>query len=391
MDEKDGVFRPQSPCRVTEGWAVFLYALSIEPDTKASYWERAEKLTEPVISSVALPSGVSPSSSVSLQIPGEVFCHVINLFSESEKIFEDDVSESLHVAFGTFSWEVPGKDTKAVDVQFAPDDDVTISRTRMPFPRLYHLMAEHTIITRYRRVFDEMLGCSDHTLAWPDPKSPLRVRLAALRANFERVQNWGYRHDETYLKQRREYDAWRPGQPRPSSPRGPSEDSRALIFSPRWLAQANRIAARATTCGGADNTFLKDCVRTLRKTKQRGDVVDVEEAKEIIREGFMFRKKDGSDRYYAVQRPKEYGSEAMTSDEMPGSTTEAAKEAIDMTLEGYINAAEDWKKQLYEARDDVSWLVHFKHTLWYDSDVVHYIKSKTFAGSRLWTIDVMLR
>jgi len=144
MEEKDGFFQPQQACQVTQGWAVFLYALGIEPQTTATHREHGTTREEKIVSWVPFPPGVT-TSSVDLQLPGEVFCHVINMFGvpattlkrvyrkpDGHLVNHDSTpSRSASTALGHFSWDL--QDEGMIKVRFAQNDDDCISSTRMPF------------------------------------------------------------------------------------------------------------------------------------------------------------------------------------------------------------------------------------------------------------------
>jgi len=394
MEEKDGIFCPQSPCRVTEGWAVFLYALGIEPDTNASYRERGKTFNEKVVSFVPLQSGVTLSS-VSLQIPGEVFCHVINLFGEPEDHLARHHGRFLGSAsteFGHFSWN--HHDEGTINVQFTQNDDESIGRTRMPFGPLSDLIDKDSIISiisRYQLALFDPIGCSDGTMAWPDATSPLPVRLAALRTNIERLQRWKRRHDETYHNKWEEYHeahfSWETGHPQPLPPmEQQSEDSRALIFSARWLEEASRVARRATTRGGDDRNLLEDCLSTLKVLSAENPLdLRIFSRMEKVTKGFMFRK----DRFDVMEGPKTQAHRHTDfSPQMPDVVPGAA---IHRTLQGFENTTDEWQKQLYQARVDLEWLLSLTHTIQFDSDVVRFIGTGTMPWSKLWQSKVLLQ
>jgi len=400
MEEKDGVFRVHPPCRVTERWAVFLYALGIEPDTNATYQKDGKTFTETIVSPSSLEPGVI-SSSVNLEIPGEVFCHVINLFGEpedraahSDARYDPDMV-SYNTAFGLFSWS--RRDKKTINVKFSKKDDVSIDRTRTPFGPLPDLIDKGSIVSiipRYQIALSEAFRCSDGTMVWPDSDSPLEARLAALHINLERLESWRIRHDETYYQKLKEYYARlrqkpdTPGHPLLSLPTEQSEESRALIFSADWVEEASRVARRATTQRGRDRAFLEDCLATLRQIKVHTASVDVDRATQLISQKFFFE----NDAFFAMARPKPGRGPPMRSEEMPNVTAKAADDAIYETIEGYTNTPDPWKKQLYDARVHLKWLLlERRPNLTYNPDVVRYISSEACVGSDLWKSTVIMR
>jgi len=231
-------------------------------------------------------------------------------------------------------------------------------------------------------------------MAWPDPLSPLDVRLATLRSNIMRLQEWKFRHDETYFIKKDEYDiaysSWKPGQPRPIPPREP-ESSRALIVSTKWLEEASRVARRATTQGGDDRALLEDCLDTLsqineQQTKERGfgpPSFFVNYSRSYIHRGFMF-----GDQSYIAGAVSEIHETELSSE---ARISAWVGEAIHQTLQGYINTTDDWKKQLYASRIDMEWLLRSKHTLLFDSNVVRLINKEFMPGSDLWNSKVSLQ
>jgi len=320
------------------------------------------------------------------------------LFREPSEYVIWNLETSGHLvstAFGQLSWgRVEGG---TINVQFFQNDAESLERTRMPFGELSYLIDKGTIISRYQVTLFEASGCSDGTLAWPDAQSPLVVRIAALRLNIARLQAWKHRHDESYFQKEQAYNKaqllWEPGHPRPVRPQQ-SKDGRALILSAKWLEEASRVARRATTGGGDDRALLEDCLDTLRIQNPLLSDEALDKAIQAITHGFMFREHS-----YIAKRARNRDEPAVTTRSNvrrnrvydPEVVKNAVEDAFEKTLQGYANTRNEWKKELYDARVDLKWLLRSEHTITFDSDVVRFIHSETMPGSDLWKSTVFLQ
>jgi len=389
MEEKDGIFRPQMPCQVIEGWAVFLHALGIEPATCVKYRLDGETVEESVVSWVPTES---TTSKVGLQMTGEVFCHVLNLFSLAGAQYTSSDSKSL-TDFGTFWWK--GNSLDPVEVLFRQSDTDSVNRSRKPFGNVGKLMDTGTIISMYFEAIHGDSGCSNGTLAFPEPKTDLGIRLATLLRHIMRIETWA----EEWKRENPRIDNNAAAIGIKSSPPGPLSISTgnsphqrprrsALILSNKWLQNANRVVRRVTTQGGKDSSFLDDCCLRILNMKVGLRIEFVRDAIQIIKDGFMF-----DDNEYSVKRKaKELQvNRSIEAVEIDLSPKQLACDVIKGTLNAYATSQQSWKKQLYDAQDDVECLLESGHTIQLDPDLICFIGSETMPCSDLWNSKVLLQ
>jgi len=361
MEEKDGVFCPRPPCEVTEGWAVFLFALGIEPSTCVKSIERGKIINESVVSSVPTRTR-STDPKVTLQMSGEVFCHISNLFG-LEDGWHKTPAWGTRTEFGDLVWMLLSPNQFEIEFHQANTD--AVSKPRQPFGRLWSCMEENTIITMYLLAIRGPSGCSDSTFAWPEPRSPLNTRLAALRSHITRIESWHHRHFERSTE-------------------------RVVVLSDKWLEQASRVARRATTQGGEDSSLLEDCLENLNMVKGV-DVESIHNTAQRIKGGFMFR----NDKYIAAMY--NVWEDELSSDlywDIPSTTSRSpeslARDIIASTLDSYSTTEDPWKKQLFDMREDLKWLLSSEHTVYLNVDVINFIGPKTMPGSQMWNSTVLL-
>jgi hypothetical protein len=190
----DGAFKPVGVCTATASWAVLLYALGIDPTTQVTYIHKGRKFTESVVSytPIALKSrslftgiGRRPAPDVSntgfLEIPGEIVCHIINLFCEAQWGFEhksDSQKRDIYTDFGCLTLTPPVKTSERASLNFQQADIESVSRIRQPlsFPGDTSdwssdgpgdLLEHGTRMILYLQTLDTSYGTSHGALVWP--------------------------------------------------------------------------------------------------------------------------------------------------------------------------------------------------------------------------------
>ncbi|KAL4947616.1 hypothetical protein BDW69DRAFT_110412 [Aspergillus filifer] len=123
----DGHFQPQAQCKSSFAWAQLLYALIIRPNGGVLAWRLPSTEIDPTV-----------SGDLSLEVDGEVMCHVINLY----RLYKHQVSRSSSAGceeskdtqyifpFGRPS--LSKTDDRSM-VRFTPGANDDISSQRVPF------------------------------------------------------------------------------------------------------------------------------------------------------------------------------------------------------------------------------------------------------------------
>lgn len=387
MFKNDGAFQPSGKCDATADWAILLYALNIGPDTQVQYNKSGRMVTESVVSykPIGTARNTASTSSGLLEIPGEVACHILNLFGEVSLKGEWCDAYTL---FGLFGWaETTSKDGIS-NFKFAQSDIESVGCARQPFGMLGELMEPGTRVALYFQTIDRIynLYASCGALMWPDPKKPLSVRLKALRNNFLYVEDWQDYHDPVYRAEMEKYwqaTALTAGNvaPKPDPPKAPRECNTALVLSEQWLKEADRVLRRATTNGGEGRVFLEDIYQTLAaySTDPRH-----EEAKVIVRNRCVFDQDMGF--RFEILEDSDYNlsNKYVFSDPL-------VRELIHSTILGYKDSKDPWKSQIYAAEEDMEWLMRHDREVKFDPRLVHVIPMTTCPGSTLWTSTVYLQ
>jgi hypothetical protein len=155
----------------------------------------------------------------------------------------------------------------------------------------------------------------------------------------------------------------------------------ALLLSDFWLEGANRIARRTLTWAGTDKGFLQDVLNT--STKEPIASACTAEARPLLVKSITDTFDDAFElRYEDRSRPGVSGASRF----VPGTVNinHLKWESIDHTLESYADSSDTWKKQLYDAKVDVKYLMERRKLLRYPIHCVRVFRELTCPGSTLW-------
>jgi hypothetical protein len=383
MLENDGAFKPVGICTATASWAVLLYALGIGPTTRVTYSSNGRKLTESVVSYTPIelksqnlstsfggqPMFGAPSTGF-LEIPGEIVCHIINLFCRDLWKYEhkkDSRERYMFTDFGCLTLTPPVSTTEGAALGFRQADIESVSRTRWPllFPG-FNPSARHSLVVNdlldhgtrmvlYFQTLDPLYGTSHGALVWPDVESTLKSRLKALRENLDFVTSYG---------------------------RGDTERAfPALLLTRHWLEGANRIARRTLTWGGTDKSFAEDVLDASNKEPIASACTA--EARPLLEKSIV----DTFDGTFVLQYEDMSGPSLSETYRFKPGTIDAERlkwESIDHTLASYADSSDTWKKQLYDAKVDVKDLMKRRKLLRYPIHCVRVFRELTCPGSTLW-------
>lgn len=390
MEIHDGLFEPAGYCQGKAPWVEF-----VGPDTRVCYIYEGKKVDETVVSyrNLNLTHDNSLKNAISLEMPGEIVCHVMNMFADTPygQLLRGQVART---DFGTLSLSATA-DKTIYTLHFAPSDRDSLAKVRQPFGTPGKLMKEEgTRITLYLETNHGNFGVSDGTLGWLQPAGTLQARLQRLNDNLARLKGWKQYHDAVfYAAKKKFWDAKRAwvvageNVAAPVSPKEPTE-SKALLVSERWLSYASRIARRATTNGGRDRMFFDDVGESVQEARRayRCSEADANRIQNSVRCTMM--TEHGS---YILVPKKELVYNGHDPSPAMGYAMLTPEMAVRRTIAKYANSTNEWKKALFATKDEMEALFEFGHTIEYDTKFVRVIPASTSPGSELWESTALLR
>lgn len=407
MVETDGRFRPEKSCTAHAEWAQFVNALGIRPNLEPEQNVLSWKSPPP-------KSDRPTSHDQSLEIDGEVLCHIVNLFNEEQltlgrpkPIVPVGEQDSVRTTFARIAWDSAGDPTSA---RFQLEEDETISADRLPFGSVGRLMREGDLIGNYFKCLywtDD--GCSDSRFSWPDPQKPLYERIQDLHLNLLMIQENSQRNlYNNYLSSMRYARQYRDGtsnrtfeeylekeeferfsyvegakrlaQLYSQRQRWDVGQQVPVLITSKWLGHANRIWRRATSQTGSDRRFLDDILSTLdtspelqrrraRYSNPRNFDEEIEDAKKQVRSACMF---DGDAGFELNLLMPSFAPERMSSP--PSHRPLTPWKTVGEVLERYKDEKNDqWKQDLYVARSEILWLMKRKKDIICDAHRVRYL------------------
>jgi hypothetical protein len=229
--EENGHFKPSGSCESTFGWALLLFALDIRPGRGILAWRVPTDGADP-----------AESGQISLDIDGQAFCHIVNLYREYTESAPDELSRESEKAvcrmpFGTLS--ILREEDSKFNVSFQSGTPEELAAPRVPFS--YHVwflpgdrlkFEKEVVVARYYNAIHH--GVSDTKAVLPDPEGPTGSLIERTRGL---VQSIGLLR----------------GTPGP------------FLLTASWLEEASRIKRRVSTDGGEDGSLIDAITTALSK------------------------------------------------------------------------------------------------------------------------------
>ena len=243
--KNNGYFKPSGVCQSSFAWAHLLYALDVRPGGGVLAWRLP-------------PNNQNPADTrqVSLDIDGQVLCHIVNLYrvyhEPAPSSFSRDLplpiflgatqecdgySISCDFPFGIISTRM---EQDRLIARFMPGTPQELSTARVPFT--YQTLAlqgtnlsldpEALVASYYNTLY---YGISDTSISLPSPLSPLKERARALNYGLECLRKSRF-------------------------------GGCSYLLTHQWLEYASRIKRRATTNGGEDQSLTTEIVQQLANT-----------------------------------------------------------------------------------------------------------------------------
>lgn len=315
MDRYDGCFRPVGQCRSTAPWAQLLQALAITPKNNV--------LSRRLMDSAS--PGRTTIPEISLEIDGEIICHIVNLFgrcSEPTQCLTQHENGKCVTTLGRFQW-CTGQN--GIRVSYVPSSEDLVNSVHRPFP--YQMPLEKgTTIPTYD--LNMNIGISDPKLAWPERTLPLGKRLEALESN-----KLSLHVDERDFR---------------------SKPFLAMITR-LWLPEFNRITKRALTDGCSNTDFFKAVVETLRRyVDQLWDPRALDQYIRWLEESVFLL----GEREYLFYRPAPMNMGPSPPTGGPRFSDEPLKGCVEEVLKAYeLESPGSWKHSLSEIGDKVIKLI----------------------------------
>lgn len=323
----NGSFRPEGKCLATASWAQLLHGLGITPE-------------KDIISRRAI-QGTPGDGQLTLEVEGEVICHVINLLT-LDKRWKSYSGAKYETSIGDFVWQETSHegDCTGLLASYSPLSEDEMNSPHRLFPNLRPAGDDSdTLLAKYRLALD--LGTSDKSLLWPDPSPGLLAdrfqKLRMLSDNLHRTR-------------------------------------KPLFLSKAWKFGAERIVRRAA--GGqhvAD--FLKDALQSLEQHKEGADrsspdpwsgrlYWSEEDEKDLEQ---LYARAAGYienilQESFSLQYAKELDVLQPFSPPKPDAAVELAFDAFDLALEKF-NGQGSWRHELYQSKDMVLNILADKETL----------------------------
>lgn len=166
---ENGYFQPTGRCESSFAWAQLLFALNIRPKGGVVTWKLPPGEVDPAV-----------SSDISLEVDGDVICHIINLY----RLYNDAApNDFLHLArlkscrfpFGRLSLHQVNDNFIAT---FKPGTNQDLSSKRVPFsyscPELkgtYLPFDKETLVAKYYNAVHHQISDTAAIGDLPDPKT----------------------------------------------------------------------------------------------------------------------------------------------------------------------------------------------------------------------------
>lgn len=223
MDGCRGVFKPTIEKRfATAPWAQFVHALGITP-------------TKNNILSRRVIQGAATEYDVTLQVDGEVICHVVNLLAKDMSLeWQEAASQGIYyTSIGTIMWEdatTEGNAAQSGKITYQTAPEKVLDSHHKIFVDYRHWNQDpDTMLARYRLALD--LGTSDMALVWPDPATTsISERLAKYVGAVDKLMRQRF---------------------------GVGKKEGPFIVSQSWQRDADRVRRRAAGGGNSDE-LLRD-------------------------------------------------------------------------------------------------------------------------------------
>ncbi|KAL4794319.1 hypothetical protein BDV19DRAFT_365136 [Aspergillus venezuelensis] len=245
----DGHFQPQGQCKSSFAWAQLLYALNIRPKGGILSWRLPSTEIDPTV-----------SGDLSLEVDGEVMCHVINLYrlykhkpSGLSSGGSDESNDTQYdFPFGRLSLS---KVDDRFSARFTPGANDDLSSQRVPFsyrvwfhPGTRLAFEKGSLAAAYFNAIIHHISDAAQIGDIPEPTVPLKERAEYLIRSLK------------MLKSRHECNAsCIPECTRP----GKIDWTQPKLVTPTWLAEASRILRRVTTNGGSDKGLVDFLISSL--------------------------------------------------------------------------------------------------------------------------------
>ena len=231
---ENGYFQPKGRCESSLAWAQLLFALNIRPEGGVLAWRLPPRDIDPAI-----------SSEISLEVDGDVMCHIINLYrlynNPAPRDFSNDDLGQCRFHFGRLSLG-PWADKFAATFEPRTNDD--LSSQRVPFSySASHLIGTHlrfdreALVARYFNAIYHQISDTAAIGDLPNPEDPMKKRAKYFIRSLKYLQS-----DHVCVDSCEQQCSWL----------GQNVWGRPKLVTWPWVEEASRIKRRVTTNGGED-------------------------------------------------------------------------------------------------------------------------------------------
>lgn len=260
---ENGYFQPTGRCESSFAWAQLLFALNIRPKGGVLAWRLPPREIDPAV-----------SSDISLEVDGEVMCHIINLYrlynDGAPQDFSRDILGHCCFPFGRLSLDQSGNKFVAT---FVPGTNDDLSSQRVPFSYYEPFLAgthlrfeEETLVANYFNAIHHQISDSAAIRDLPDPKDPMKKRAKYFVWSMEMLRS---KHECDDSCEKLCIKRYNPDHVCVDScenlcfRRGEIDWSRPKLVTRTWVEEASRIKRRVTTNGGEDKGLVDYIIASL--------------------------------------------------------------------------------------------------------------------------------